>query len=246
MPDNPDWPLPIWTPDPALARVHMPEILKAFGPIEAIVESVGPDWGAVSEPDLFDQPTRSQEVARYIEHRIYGTGLLYWRTFHLPSVAETHDLLAQLEARLAGVARIMRRRLMHVRNAFNAPFGPTYEEVPDHDAWQHLDDAIEDAFARITRLQLPDVNVGDLLEQPATRRKESDRVMWEAIFTLLRECGIDPLEKYQPLIHTLRAAHRLFGIHELPNPGHVGYVKSEFRKQQKASMPSKTLGKGGK
>jgi hypothetical protein len=242
MSDDSDWPLPIWTPDPALVRVHMPEILKAFGPIEAIVEFVGPDWGAVSEPDLFDQPTRSDEVARHVEHRIYAAGLLYWRTWHFPSVAETHNLLAHLEARLAAVAHIMRRRLMHVRNAFNAPLGPAYEEVPDHDAWQHLDDAIEDAFDRITRLQLPHVNVGDLLEQPATRRKEPDRVMWEAIFTLLRECGVDPLEKYQPLIHTLRAAHRLFGIHELPNPGHVGYVKSEFRKQQPASTPMRTLG----
>jgi hypothetical protein len=223
----------------------MPEILKAFGPVEAIVDFVGPDWGAVSEPDLFDQPTRSEEVTRYVEHRICAAGLLYWRTLRFPSVAETHDLLAHLQARLVAVAHIMRRRLMHIRYAFNAPLGPAYEDVPNHDAWQHLDDAIEDAFDRITRLQLPDVNVGDLLEQPATRRKEPDRVMWEAIFTLLRECGIDPLEKYQPLIHTLRAAHRLFGIHELPNPGHVGYVKSEFRKQHPASAPSRTLGKGG-
>jgi hypothetical protein len=74
--------------------------------------------------------------------------------------------------------------------------------------------------------------LGKRLEQPATDRKEPERVLWEAIFALLRECGIEPLEKYQPLIHTLRAVHSLLGIDKRPNPGSVGYVKSEFLGQR--------------
>jgi hypothetical protein len=42
----------------------------------------------------------------------------------------------------------------------------------------------------------------------------------------------EPLKKYQPLIDTLRAVHRLFDIDEPPNAGHVGYVKSEFLKHR--------------
>jgi hypothetical protein len=208
----------------------MPTVLKAFGPPEAIVEFVGPDWGAVSELDLFDQPTRSEEVARYVEHRIYEAGRLYWRTVYFPSVAKTRDLLAHLKVRLAAVAHTM-QRLPNIRTAFNAPLGPEREEVPGHDAWEHLIAAIEDGYERTALLQLPHVDIGHLLEQPPIQKKEPNRELWEAIFALLWECGIHPLEKHQPLIHTLRAAHRLFGINELPNPGHVGYVKSEFLKQ---------------
>jgi hypothetical protein len=52
----------------------MAVVLKAFGPVEAIVEFVGPDWADVSEPDLFDRPTRTEAVARCIEDRIKAAG----------------------------------------------------------------------------------------------------------------------------------------------------------------------------
>src|SRR5437867_12813178 len=122
MPPASDWPTPMWVADPARIRAHMPAVLLAFGPIEAIADYVGPDWGAVSQPDLFEQPTRTDEVARYIEHRIYAAGRLYWRMARSPSVADTRELLKDLEGRLAAVARSM-RRLEHARNAFNAARG---------------------------------------------------------------------------------------------------------------------------
>ena len=83
--------------------------------------------------------------------------------------------------------------------------------------------------------------IGELLEQPPTNQKNPERVLWEAIFALLRECGVEPLEKYQPLIHTLRAAHLLFGIDEPPNAGSVGYAKSEFLKQEASSGEQPSL-----
>ena len=88
-------------------------------------------------------------------------------------------------------------------------------------------------------------DLGELLEQPPTNQKNPARVLWETIFSLLQECGVEPLEKYQPLIHTLRAAHLLIGIEYPPNPGSVGYVKSEFLKQA-SSGEQRTLGEGGK
>jgi hypothetical protein len=222
----------MWVADPARIRDHMPAVLKAFGPINAIADYVGPDWGAVSEPDLFDRPTRTDEVARYIEHRIYAAGRLYWRTSRFPSVADTRELLKDLEARLVAVTRSM-RRLLHARNAFNAArglLGTEDEDVPSYDRWENLSLAIEDGWERVAFLRRDDVNVSELLEQPPTNQKAPERVLWEAIFALLKECGIEPLEKHQHLIHTLRAVHLLLGIDERPNAGSVGYVKSEFLK----------------
>jgi hypothetical protein len=222
----------------------MAAVLKAFGPIEAIVDYVGPDWGAVPEPDLFDRPTRTDEVARNVEHRMRAAGLLYWRTLQFPSVAETRDLLKDLEGRLIAADRAM-HRLLHARNAFNAAHGlldtDAEDGIREHDRWEHLSAAIEDGWERVAFLRRSDVDVGELLEQPPTKKKVPERVLWEAIFALLRECGIEPLEKYQPLIQTLKAAHLLFGIDEPPNPGSVGYVKSEFLKQQAAAATSQTL-----
>jgi hypothetical protein len=243
MPHASDWPTPIWVTDPARTRAHMAAVLKAFGPMEAIVDYVGPAWGTVSEPDLFDQPTRTEAVSRYIEQRIKAAGVLYYRTLKFPSVAETRNLLQDLEVKLVAVARTM-QHLLHARNAFNAAHGLTEidaADVPEHDPWENLSVAIEDGLERLAFLKRPNVSVSDLLEQPPTNRKEPERVLWETIFALLRECGIEPLEKYQPVIHTLRAAHQLFGIDKLPNAGSVGYVKSEFLKQQDSSSAKQTL-----
>jgi hypothetical protein len=213
----------------------MAVVLRAFGPIEAIVEFVGPDWEVVSEPDLFDRPTRTEAVARCIEDRIKAAGVVYWRSLRVPSVAETRDLLQDLEGRLVAVGRAM-RRLPHARNAFNDLRGlrdvDPEDDDPTYDAWEQLGIAIEDGHDRVAFLRRPDVNLSELLKQPATNQKAPGRVLWETIFALLRECGVEPLEKYQPLIHTLRAAHLLIGIDNPPNPGSVGYVKSEFLKQQ--------------
>jgi hypothetical protein len=180
-------------------------------------------------------------VARYIEHRIKAAGRVYWKTLDLPTVAETRDLLEDLQAKLDAVLRIM-HRVEHARNAFNSAWPADTEDwppdtdaedgIPDQDKWEHLGDAIEDGWQGAAFLLSPDVDLGKLLEQPPTDRKVPERVLWEAIFALLQECGIEPLEKYQPLIHTLRAAHLLIGIDTPPNPGSVGYVKSEFLKQQ--------------
>jgi hypothetical protein len=218
----------------------MAEVLKAFGPIEAIVDYVGPDWGAVSEPDLFERPTRTDEAARYVEHRIRTAGLLYWRAAKFPSVSETRDLLDDLEIKLDTVLGLM-RRLPNVRNAFNAAWDwdlldeDADDDRPERDGWEHLNLVIEDGSSRVAFLLRPDVDLGELLEQPPTKQKNPERVLWEAIFALLRECGVEPLDKYQPLIHTLRAAHLLIGIDKPPNPGSVGYVKSEFLKEQASS-----------
>ncbi|MCP2207446.1 hypothetical protein [Bradyrhizobium diazoefficiens] len=234
------------TDDPERTRPHLAAVLKAFGPIEAIVDYVGPDWGAVSEPDLFDRPTRANEVARHVEHKIREAGLLYWRATKFPSVAETRDLLDDLEVKLGTVYRLI-QRLPNARNAFNVAWdeGVLDEDnedyVPPRDTWEHLHLVIDDGRARVAFLLRSDVDLGELLEQPPTNQKNPERVLWETIFALLRECGVEPLEKYQPLIHTLRAAHLLFGIDEPPNAGSVGYVKSEFLKQEASSGTSKAL-----
>src|SRR5829696_6798543 len=100
MPHDSDWPTAAWIMnDPERTRAHLAAVLKAFGPIEAIVDYVGPDWGAVSEPDLFDRPTRTDEVARHVEHRIQASGLLYWRAVKFPSVAESRSLLEDFEVK---------------------------------------------------------------------------------------------------------------------------------------------------
>jgi hypothetical protein len=236
------------------SRAHMAAVLKAFGPLQAIAEFVGPDWGVVSEPDLFDRPTRTEAVARYIEHRINAAGRVYWKTLYLPTVAETRDLLEDFQAKLDAVHRIM-RRVEHARNAFNSAWPADREDwppdtdaedgIPDQDKWEHLRHAIEDGWERAAFLLSPDVNVGKLLEQPPTDRKEPERVLWEALFALLRECGIEPLEQYQPLIHTLRAVHSLLGIDKRPNPGSVGYVKSEFLKENAGGGGRPGVGLGG-
>lgn len=246
-------------------------MLKAFGPIEAIVDYVGPNWGAVPEPDLFERPTRSDEVARHVERKIRAAGLLYWRVSRFRSVAATRELLDDLEIKLSVVYRLM-EQLPNVRRAFNAAFDrdvpdsagyrdlpdnpreDPYEidanlvesEVPENEKWARLLLAIEDGWSRVGYLLRRDVDLGELLEQPPTNQKTPERVLWEAIFALLRECGVEPLERYQPLIHTLRAAHRLFGIEQPPNAGHLGYVKSEFLKQASEAVNSKALGEGGK
>jgi hypothetical protein len=237
------------------SRAHMAAVLTAFGPLQAVAEFVGPEWGDVSEPDLFDRPTRTEAVARCIEHRINAAGRVYWKTMHLPTVAETRDLLVDLQAKLDAVHRIM-RRVEHARYAFNSAWPAETEDwaldtdaedgMPEPDKWEHFRDAIEDGWERAAFLLSPDVDLGKRLEQPATDRKEPERVLWEAIFALLRECGIEPLEKYQPLIHTLRAVHSLLGIDKRPNLGSVGYVKSEFLKQQRAAVNSPTLDRGAK
>lgn len=247
MPHGSDWPTAKWiTDDPERTRAHLAAVLKAFGPIEAIVDYVGPDWGAVSEPDLFERPTHTDEVARHVEHKIREAGQLYWRATKFPSVAETRDLLDDLEVKLGTVYRLM-QRLPNARNAFNVArdegvLDPDNEDyVPARDEWEHLHLAIEDGWSRIGYLLSPEVNLGELLEQPPTNQKNPERVLWEAIFALLRECGVEPLEKYQPLIHTLRAAHLLFGIDEPPNAGSVGYAKSEFLKQEASSGEQPSL-----
>ncbi len=147
------------------------------------------------------------------------------------------------------------RRVEHARNAFNSawptdgedrPPGTDAEDgIPDQAKWEHLRDAIEDGWERAAFLLIPDVDVGKLLEQPTTDRKEPERVLWEAMFALLRECGIEPLERYQPLIHTLRAVHSLLGIDKRPNPGSVGYVKSEFLKENAGGGGRPGVGLGG-
>jgi hypothetical protein len=104
------------------------------------------------------------------------------------------------------------------------------DDGPERDGWEDLNLVIEEGWSRVAFLLRSDVDLGELLEQPPTNQKRPERVLWESIFALLWECGIKPLERHQPLIHTLRAAHRLFGIDELPNAGSVGYVKSEFLK----------------
>lgn len=270
MPHSSDWPTATRiTYDPERTRAQLAAVLGAFGPIEAIVDYVGPEWGAVSEPDLFDRPTRANEVARHVEHRIREAGLLYWRAAKFSSVAETRELLDDLEVKLGTVVKLM-WRLPNARRAFNAagdrdvsdsgwyqdsPDNPWYpyvfdtsvdDEVPEQEKWGRLLLAMEDGWSRIGYLLRPDVNLGELLEQPPTNQKTPERVLWEAIFALLRECGVEPLERYQPLIHTLRAAHRLFGIEQPPNAGHLGYVKSEFLKHASAAANSKGLGEGGK
>ncbi|MEZ2147958.1 hypothetical protein AAE026_37660 [Bradyrhizobium sp. DN5] len=224
----------------------------------------------MSEPDLFERPTRSDEVARHVERKIRAAGLLYWRVARFLSVAETRELLDDLQIKLGVVYRRM-EQLPNVRRAFNAvrdrdvpdsgwygdsPDNPWYpyvfntsideEEVPEHEKWGRLLLAIDDGWSRVGHLLQPDVNLGELLEQPPTNQKNPGRVLWEAIFALLRECGVEPLEKYQPLIHTLRAVHLLFGIEEPPNAGHLGYVKSEFLKQASTGVNSKALGEEGK
>ncbi|MGY3149614.1 hypothetical protein ACVWYQ_006613 [Bradyrhizobium sp. USDA 3397] len=229
-------------------------MLKAFGPIETIVDYVGPDWGAVAEPDLFDRPTRANEVARHVEHRIREAGHLYWRVARFRSVAETRGLLDDLQVKLRVVSGLM-EQLPNVRRAFNAardrdvpdsgwygdlpenPWVPyvfdasvNADEVPEHEKWGRLLVAIDDGWVRIEYLLRGDVDLSELLEQPPNK-KTPERLLWERIFALLWECGIKPLERHQPLIHTLRAAHLLFGIEEPPHPGHLGYVKSEFLKQ---------------
>ena len=232
-------------------------MLKAFGPIEAIVDYVGPDWGAVSEPDLFDRPTRNDEVARHVEHRIREAGLLYWRATKFPSVAETRNLLDDLELKLGTVHRLM-QRLPNARKAFNAARDWSMLDVLDvldadaddddgreRDGWEDLSLVIEEGWIRVRFLLRPDVDLGELLEQPPTNQKNPERVLWESIFALLRECGIKPLEKYQPLIHTLKAAHRLFGIDEPPKAGSVGYVKSEFLKREASSGDQPDVGLEG-
>src|SRR5207245_5213153 len=79
MPSGSDPPTATESPtDPARSR-HMADVLKAFGPIQAIASYVGPDWGTVTEPDLFDRPTRNDEIVRRLEQRIQADGLLYWR-----------------------------------------------------------------------------------------------------------------------------------------------------------------------
>jgi hypothetical protein len=201
----------------------------------------------VAQPDLFNEPTPSDAVARCIEHRIYVAGQVYWTTLYLPSVVETRELFDELEAHCEAVGRKI-RSLSHAQNAFNAAQGrqdsdtwavseSQLEFLPNAVAdfvrcnpWQRFDYTIEDALERLAFLKRPGVNLAELLEQPPTRRKDPERVLWEAVFALLQECGVDPMEKYQPVIHTLRAVHRLFGIKEPPSSGHVGYVKSEFLK----------------
>jgi hypothetical protein len=181
----------------------MAAVLKAFGPIQAIVDYVGPDWGAVSEPDLFDRPTRIDEVARCVEHRIRAVGLLYWRAVKFPSVAETRDLLDDLEVKLGIVDRLM-LRLPNARNAFNAAWErgmlhiDAEDNVPECDGWEHLHAVIEDGGQIVAFLLRSDVDLGELLEQPPNNQKNPERVLWESIFALLRECGIEPLEKHQP------------------------------------------------
>lgn len=267
MPHGSDWPTATRiTDDPEQARAYLATVLKAFGPVGAIVDYVGPDWGTVSEPDLFERPTRTDEVARHVEHKLRAAGRLYWRVSRFRSVAETRELLDDLQMKLSVVYRRM-QQLPNVRRAFNAgrdrdvpdsgwyqdpPDNPWYphvfdtsvaeEEVPEHEKWGRLLLAIEDGWSRVGYLLRPDVDLGELLEQPPTNQKNPVRVLWEAIFALLRECGIEPLERYQPLIYTLRAAHLLFGIEEPPNPNSVGYVKFEFLKQQASSGKQQGIG----
>ncbi|MDH2347100.1 hypothetical protein [Bradyrhizobium sp. SSUT77] len=153
--------------------------------------------------------------------------------------------------KLGTVYRLM-QRLPNARNAFNVARDEgvldddNEDYVPARDGWEHLHLAIDDGWSRVGHLLSPDVKLGELLEQPPTNQKNPERVLWEAIFALLRECGIEPLERYQPLIYTLKAAHLLFGIKKPPNSGSVGYAKSEFLKQQASSANSKALGEGGK
>lgn len=259
MPHGSDWPPANWIPDDP-EQTRLDAVLKAFGPLEAIVDYVGPDWGTVSEPALFDRPTRADEVARHVEHRIREAGRLYWRVSRFRSVAATRELLDDLEIKLGAVYRLM-EQLPNVRRAFNAAFDrdvpdsagyrdladnpceDPYEvdanldesEVPENEKWARLLLAIEDGWSRVGYLLRRDVDLGELLEQPPTKQKNSERVLWETIFALLRECGVEPLEKYQPLIHTLRAVHLLLGIEKPPNPNHVGYVKSEFLNSRPAA-----------
>jgi hypothetical protein len=152
-------------------------------------------------------------------------------------------LLDDLKLKLRAVLRLM-GQLSNARGAFNAARDSSMLEVldvlepddgPERDGWEDFNLVIEEGWSRVAFLLRSDLDLGELLEQPPTNQKNPERVLWESIFALLWECGVKPLEKHQPLIHTLRAAHRLFEIDEPPNAGSVGYVKSEFLKQEACS-----------
>jgi hypothetical protein len=95
------------------------------------------------------------------------------------------------------------------------------------DVWQRFIELTEECYADIGFL-LRKRNLSEMLELPPTKRKHPERVLWEALFALLWEFRVRPLEKYQPLIRTLRAVHLLFGIDKPPHAGSVGYVKNHF------------------
>jgi hypothetical protein len=229
----------------------MATVLKAFGSLGEIAAHVGPDWAAVPQPDLFDQATPSDAVAHLIEYRIYMAGQDYWTNAHAPSVAETRELLELLKARFVAVSRTM-QRLSHARELFNTIRSdeltndggmhiPTLGwNLPDAledflrlDPWQRVVDIINDAHSRLMELIWYD-GLAKRFKQPATRRRNPERALWEAILALLQECGVSPSNKYQDLIETIRALHRVFNI-EPPNPSNVQFVAYEFRKRPVAT-----------
>ncbi len=242
-----EWAIPTaFFADPR-TREHLPRVLRGFGPVDPIVDHVGPAWAPISQPDLFDRPTPRETVARYLVYRIYAAGQTYATIRSHPSVVDTRALLEDFKKALIAIDRT-KRRLSHVHPAFNRVCSHSaldcvedivrrgvtrrerdlLEEVL-RDAWERFDDTIEDAWARLTFLQREDLAA--VLGQPAARHKQPETVLWEAIFTLLVECGISPLDKYQPVVETVRAAHRLFGI-EAPNTGTFYPAKSKFENRQ--------------
>jgi hypothetical protein len=202
------------SPEGVLAPEHIPGVLKAFGP---------------------QHPPARRRIVIAIDEMAINLWLA--RKHKAPKK------FADADANLARLQNAARNLLTLWSSAI--PYYPALMKtmilvVPPNERKQRRFDfnemnpgpTLEKLLPVLQALRRQDFYLRAFSQPPSGRKGLERALLWEPLFDLLRDFGIEDFRKHQPLIETIRALHRTCKI-EAPDPGAVRVATSAWRKRQR-------------